>query len=389
VRHAFVMMQIGNPELDRVYDEAIAHAIGECGLEARRVDKHNEGGLLKSEILRFLQQSDILIADVTNERPNVYLEIGYAMGIDKFRNLILTVREDHFADSPNHRVGGPKVHFDLAGYDILRWHPGDLDAFRTELTKRIRRRLAIVTVARAPERTVWDDEWIEAQRQIANAGFVDLGLSGFQVVMAALDPKIDRTQVELDNAARQAEIRTFGWPFGVYLANREDARPHPRADGVVAEVRSLTKDSYDYWAIRRNGDLYSASSLFEDKRQPGALYFNTRIVRATETLLYCLRLYSALGVDRSTVLNVRFGFGGLRNRVLISSNPNRSLSLERKSVEDRIETDVAGTLDDIEAHLVDKVVDAIAPVFRLFEFFELPRPVYEDIVEKIVAGRVE
>lgn len=106
----FIIMQIGNGELDQVCEKAIVPAVQACGLDARRVDKHNEGGLLKSEIIKYIQNADIIVADLTNERPNVYLEIGYAMGIDKFRNLILTVREDHFPDSPKYMRGGPKVH---------------------------------------------------------------------------------------------------------------------------------------------------------------------------------------------------------------------------------------------------------------------------------------
>jgi nucleoside 2-deoxyribosyltransferase len=116
---AFIIMQIGNAELDRVCEQAIVPALKACGLDPKRVDKHNSGGLLKSEIIAFIEGADIIVADVTNERPNCYLEIGYAMGAGKFRNLVLTAREDHSVDSPNHRPGGSKVHFDLAGYDIL------------------------------------------------------------------------------------------------------------------------------------------------------------------------------------------------------------------------------------------------------------------------------
>ena len=104
---AFVIMQIGNKELDEVFYKAIVPAIQSCGLEPRRVDKHNEGRLLKSEIVKFIESSDIIIADLTNERQNCYLEIGYAMGLDKFRKLILTAREDHYHDSPNYKKEGP------------------------------------------------------------------------------------------------------------------------------------------------------------------------------------------------------------------------------------------------------------------------------------------
>ena len=130
---AFIIMQIGNPELDAVCEKAIVPAIEACSLDPKRVDKHNQGGLLKSEIIGFIERADIIVADLTNERPNCYLEIGYTMGIDKFRNLILTAREDHYHESPNYKIEGPKIHFDLSGYDILFWHPERLDEFSHEI----------------------------------------------------------------------------------------------------------------------------------------------------------------------------------------------------------------------------------------------------------------
>jgi hypothetical protein len=44
-------MQIGNPELDNVCARAIVPAVEVCGLDAKRIDKHNTGGLLKGELL--------------------------------------------------------------------------------------------------------------------------------------------------------------------------------------------------------------------------------------------------------------------------------------------------------------------------------------------------
>jgi hypothetical protein len=141
---AFVIMQIGNPGLDRVYEQAIVPALQTCGLVPRRVDRHNAGGLLHSEIITFIDESDLIVADLTHERPNCYLEVGYALGSGRFTNLILTAREDHNSDSRSHLPGGPKVHFDLIGYDILFWAPGRLADFRVELEKRALRRLRML-----------------------------------------------------------------------------------------------------------------------------------------------------------------------------------------------------------------------------------------------------
>lgn len=137
----FVIMQIGNPELDHVYERAIAPALSACDVEPRRVDRHNRGGLLVGEIIRFIEEAELVVADLTHERPNCYLEVGYVLGAGKGTSLILTARADHDPESDLHRPGGQRVHFDLAGFEILFWQPDRLDDFRRELEKRIQRRL--------------------------------------------------------------------------------------------------------------------------------------------------------------------------------------------------------------------------------------------------------
>ncbi len=384
----FIIIQIGNEELDRLCADAIVPTMIACGLDPKRVDKHNQGGLLKSEIIRFINDSDIIVGDLTNERPNVYLEVGYTMGVDKFKNLVLTVRQDHFPDSPDYKRDGPRVHFDLAGYDILRWNPDKLSEFRAELEKRIRRRQIVVSVPARGPAPIWDTEWIDQQRAAANAGLADIGRSGYMEVRAALSfPKVLKTQAELNDAARGAQINTFGWPIAPYL-NTEEFRPRARADGIVARVKPETKESYDYWAIRRNGDFYFAASLFEDERRPGFIFFNTRIVRVTEALLYLARLYTTLGVERTAGISVAIRHGGLKGRHLQASNMGRELSRALKSDEDLIDVEVLTSVDEIEAKLVEKVKELLAPLFAVFEFFELSDKVYEDIVNRFVKGDV-
>ena len=381
-------MQIGEPRLDAVCERAIVPALKACGFDPKRVDKHNQGGLLKSEIIGFIERSGIIVADLTNERPNCYLEIGYAMGIGKFKNLILTAREDHSHDSPNHARGGPKVHFDLAGYDVLFWHADRLHVFRSELEKRISRRMAVLTPAMSGPVAPWDAEWNAAQREAAKRGLEALGKTAFMEARFALDaPKTSKTQQELDDAARDAPIHTFGWPIAAYLGNRNEFRPRPRVDGIVAEISVEDRSSYDYWALRRNGDFYFLGSLFEDGRDPTRIFFNTRIVRVTETLLYCARLYSRLGVDPTAVVNVAVGHGGLRGRFIGSSNPARMLHDRQPSAVEATESEVRSSLQAIESDLVSLVKQLLDPLFVLFDFFQVSDSVYEDIVNNFVQGR--
>ncbi|MBM3332138.1 hypothetical protein FJY68_09890 [candidate division WOR-3 bacterium] len=61
MRAAFIIMRIGEPTLETMCKEAIVPALKACGFDPKRVDKHEQGGPLKSEIIKFLEQSDILI----------------------------------------------------------------------------------------------------------------------------------------------------------------------------------------------------------------------------------------------------------------------------------------------------------------------------------------
>lgn len=244
-----------------------------CGLDAKRVDKHNEGGLLKNEIIEFIESSEIIIADLTNERPNCYLEVGYTMGVDKFSNLILTAREDHMPDYPDRKPGGPKVHFDLSGYDVLFWKPDDLDAFRIELEKKIRRRQAILAPPISEASSPWGSEWFKERSEEATKGFVEYGKKGFmELKVSPARSKLNIGQRDLLDAASNSVIRTFGWPIGVVMTKPE-YRPRPTSEGIVAKIVPNDRGAYDYWSLRRNGDFYLLRDLWKTPNDPSRTYF--------------------------------------------------------------------------------------------------------------------
>lgn len=388
---AFIIMQIGNPDLDAVCAHAIVPAIEACGLDPKRVDKHNKGGLLKSEIIAFIQSADIIVADLTNERPNCYLEVGYVMEINKFSNLILTAREEHNQDSVNYIRGESKIHFDLSGYDILFWDPSQLDSFKSELEKRIRRRMPYISSMRSIQRPVWDNNWIDKHRGEAFANLLTATKTsnpGFMELRFALSgDKPNVTQRLLLDAAREAQIDTLGWPLGAILDSPEEYRPHSTADGIVAEIDSKDHRSYDYWSLGRNGDFFLLQSLSEDIQQSGLIYFNTRIVRVTEAFLYCARLYDKLGIQTNSVVNISIIHGGIKNRVLKSAGGRRHLLHNSTTTENEVQTIVSPRLSTIEENLVNLVKEAIGPLFMVFDFFEPSDSVYADIVNNFVAGK--
>lgn len=133
-------MQIGNPELDLIYESVIKPTIKECGLIPKRVDKDEQGDIITKEIFDFIERSGIVIADLTNERPSCYLEVGYTLGIEKEPKPIFCARKDHDPRLPNRKEFQPKVHFDLDGYNILYWTPDRLEDFKNALKEKIKTR---------------------------------------------------------------------------------------------------------------------------------------------------------------------------------------------------------------------------------------------------------
>jgi hypothetical protein len=386
LKPGFVIMQIGNAQLDDVFQAAIAPAMRSLGLEPKRVDKHTEGELLKSEIIRFIDEAEIIVADLTNERPNCYLEVGFAMGRQKFARLILTARSDHAVDSPERAPNGPRVHFDLSGYDILFWNPSDLGTFRAELESKIRRRAAIRREAPSGSPGPLDSPWFQKHRAAAAKGLADAGLVGLMEFSVAVDSSvIAKTSEELLAAHRQAQVHTFGWPLGL-LVDRPDAAPRPTSDGVVAEVSLPERSSYDYWADRRNGDSYVAASFFEDETATDKLFINTQIVRVTEGLMFFKRYYEGLGLPAEAVVAIRIRHSGIKHRFLGIAGghfwPERGPCAETEMA-----ADMTVTFDALGSNLVGLVKQVLEPIFELFDFFHLPPERYEMIVNSFVAGK--
>jgi len=105
------------------------------GINALRIDElhHNEN--IDIRLLREIDRSDLLIADLTYERPSVYLEAGYALGQKK--PVVYTCRFDHFS-----RQSQYQVHFDLRQKNILQWKSPTDPQFAKLLIARLRETLA-------------------------------------------------------------------------------------------------------------------------------------------------------------------------------------------------------------------------------------------------------
>jgi hypothetical protein len=156
----------------------------------------------------------------------------------------------------------------------------------------------------------------------------------------------------------------------------------PLPDGIVTEVVNSELKSYDYWAARENGDFYCFESLMEDTDAHERMDFDSRIERLTEALLYCQRLYQALGVDENTIVTVHSRLGGLRDRAIRASNRGRGPRRPRVCTVDEMESEISSPIGEVSAHLASHVKALLAKTFMLFDYFELPDADYDNIVER-------
>jgi hypothetical protein len=123
----FIVMTLTNPRLNDAYRNLIKPMIeNEFGFKATRIDENVGDGrvAITDQILVNLDKSDVVLVDLTDERPNCYYEAGYAHALEK--EIIFTVQEES------------TVHFDLAGYPQIRWSD------ENHLAKELRRHLTVI-----------------------------------------------------------------------------------------------------------------------------------------------------------------------------------------------------------------------------------------------------
>ncbi len=119
---AFVLMPMDpeNAELEDVY-ETIKRVCVSFGVRAYRADEIQHQDRITDLILSEIALCELLIADLSYERPNVYYEIGYAHAMQK-RPIL-------------YRKHGTRLHFDLSVHNVPEYK--NITELRNLLHKRL------------------------------------------------------------------------------------------------------------------------------------------------------------------------------------------------------------------------------------------------------------
>lgn len=102
--------------------DAIKEAGQRCGIQAERVDDVQSNDRITDRILESLRRAEFVIADLSNVRPNVYFEAGYAHGLGKTPVYIAKA--------------GTKLEFDLKDFPVIFFK--NLKQLKDDLKQRLR-----------------------------------------------------------------------------------------------------------------------------------------------------------------------------------------------------------------------------------------------------------
>jgi hypothetical protein len=119
-RRVFVALPFAE-EFQNVYEFGVYPAVRNCGLICERVDETHFTGDILARIRGGIEAADLVIADLTEGRPNVYLEVGYAWG--RGVPVIFIAKK------------GEKLHFDVSTHRCIFY--GKFSQFARELEQLI------------------------------------------------------------------------------------------------------------------------------------------------------------------------------------------------------------------------------------------------------------
>jgi tetratricopeptide (TPR) repeat protein len=135
----FVLMPFGQKpdvsgkivDFDAVYNDLIAPAIVDAGLEPIRADQEMTGGLIHKPMYERLIFCRFAVADLTTANANVFYELGLRHAVRPWSTVLIFSK------------GGSQLPFDVAPLRALPYtltpegKPGDLEASKAVLVKRL------------------------------------------------------------------------------------------------------------------------------------------------------------------------------------------------------------------------------------------------------------
>ena len=221
-----VIQPFDSDEFDKRYDDVLKPAIEAAGLEPYRVDRDYGASIPINEVLKQLKESDVCLAEISTDNPNVWFEFGYAFAYHQEEVAIICSKA---------RIEEKRLPFDVHHLKAIPYEshsPRDFRKLESETTKRLLAILENKKKGRGSCRDRSSSDGDFADYEIASlrvvAGFVDepnAGITPFEFHKRMVRSGFSRADgnLALDSLAERGMLERFDdetWDGESFLAYR-------------------------------------------------------------------------------------------------------------------------------------------------------------------------
>jgi hypothetical protein len=132
MRKCFVIQPFDKGVYDKRYRDVLKPALNSAGLEPYRVDEDPNASIPIEKIEEGIRASAAVLADITENNPNVWFEVGYAIAAGK--EVVFICSDDRETPFP----------FDVQHRNIIRYETESVSDFETLQKKLVPRLKAVV-----------------------------------------------------------------------------------------------------------------------------------------------------------------------------------------------------------------------------------------------------
>lgn len=129
----FVIQPFDKGRFDKRYEDVFVPAITEAGLEAYRVDRDPGVTIPIEDIQSGIESSEVCLADISTDNPNVWFELGYAIASQ--REVVLVCSDERESRFP----------FDVQHRSVIRYSTEssrDFDQLKSQISGKLKALLA-------------------------------------------------------------------------------------------------------------------------------------------------------------------------------------------------------------------------------------------------------
>jgi hypothetical protein len=228
----FVIMPFAD-EFNHIW-EAI-HEVGtkDCHLMVSRADSNTKQSDLTGNVFSHLNDSELVVIDITGTNLNVIFEFGYAVAQKKY---IIPITQGKVRDLPS----------DLRNYLFLTYHKDQIDEFKIDLRNRFREEL---------ERIMNDRERDELEKK----NIIVKDVFDVECISSRDKAKLDTvfSKAKKEIKVLQTNMATVVKNYCEYIQSALDANPD-------LEVNFLALDPESYFAAVRANQLGKDVSEFRN-----------------------------------------------------------------------------------------------------------------------------